>query len=118
MERHTPTVAELVRHAAEAADPAGHDPSVARLQVQLEDDDEPVTAVQNLEERLALAAEGADYDADDPGVAVATAVVLYLAGRGGQPDYDRDPDELIELAIRSQWHGDPPDYVADWLAAR
>ena len=118
MDRHTPTVAELVRRAAEAADPAGSDPSVGRLQVQLEDDDEPVTAVQNLEERLALAAEGADYDADEPGVAVATAVVLYLAHRGGQPAYDRDPDELIQLAVRNQWHGDPPDYVADWLAAR
>jgi hypothetical protein len=58
MDRHTPTVAELVRRAAEAADPAGRDASLARLQVQLEDDDEPVTAVQNLEERLALAAEG------------------------------------------------------------
>ena len=61
MDRRTPTVAELVRHAAEAANPAGRDPSVARLQVQLEDD-EPVTAVENLEERLAVAAEGADYD--------------------------------------------------------
>lgn len=60
MERHTPTVAELVRRAAEAADRAGRDPSVAQLQVQLEDDDEPVTAVENLEERLAVAAEGAD----------------------------------------------------------
>jgi hypothetical protein len=77
-----------------------------------------VTAVQNLEERLALAAEGPDYDADDPGVAVTTAVVLYLAGRGGQLDYDRDPNEPIQLAVRNQWHGDPPDYVADWLAAR
>jgi hypothetical protein len=38
MDRHTPTVAELVRRAAEAADPAGRDPSLARLQVQLEDD--------------------------------------------------------------------------------
>ena len=118
MDRHTATVAELVRRAAEAADPAGRDPSVAQLQVQLEDDDEPVTAVENLEERLAVAAEGADYDVEEPGVAVATAVVLYLAGRGGQPDYDRDPNELIQLAVRNQWHGDPPDYVADWLAAR
>ena len=115
MDRHTPTVAELVRRAAEVADPAGRDPKVARLHVQLEDDDEPVTAVENLEERLAVAAEGADYDVEDPGVAVATAVVLYLAGRGGQPDYDRDPNELIQLAVRNQWRGDPPDYVADWL---
>ena len=118
MDRRTPTVAELVRRAAEVADPGGRDPSVAQLQLQLEDDDEPVTAVDNLEERLAIAAEGADYDVEDPAVAVATAVVLYLALRGGDPDYDRDPDELIQLAVRNQWHGDPPDYVSDWLAAR
>jgi hypothetical protein len=35
----------------------------------LEDDDEPVTAVENLEEPLALAAEGADYQAENPAVA-------------------------------------------------
>jgi hypothetical protein len=118
MNRRTPTVAELVRHAVAISDPAGNDPSLSRLEMQLEDDDEPVTAVQNLEERLAIAAEGADYDVDDPGVAVATAVVLYLAARGGQADYDRDPDELIRLAVRAQWHGDPPHYVTHWLAAR
>jgi hypothetical protein len=118
MERRTPTVAELVRRAVEICDPAGHDPSLARLETQLEDDDEPVTAVENLEERLAIATEGADYYVDDPGVAVATAIVLYLAARGGEADYDRDPDELIRLAVRAQWHGDPPHYVADWLTAR
>ena len=72
MDRRTPTVAELVRVAVEAADPT----------------------------------EGADYDVEDPGVAVATAVVLYLGQRGGNPDYDRDPNELIRLAVRTQWHGD------------
>jgi hypothetical protein len=118
MDRPTPTVAELVRRAVEICDPAGHDSSLARLEMQLEDDDEPVTAVENLEERLAIAAEGADYDLEDPAVAVATAVVLYLAARGGEADYDRNPDQLIQLATRAQWHGDPPDYVAGWLAAR
>jgi hypothetical protein len=118
VDRRTPTVAELVRRAVEICDPAGHDPSLSRLEMQLEDDDEPVTAVDNLDERLAIAAEGADYDVEDPGVAVATAVVLYLGARGGEVDYDRDPNELIRLAVRAQWHADPPDYVADWLAER
>lgn len=44
--------------------------------------------------------------------------VLQLAAHGGEADYDRDPDELIRLAARAQWHRDPPYYVADWLAAR
>lgn len=118
VERRTPTVAELVRLAVEISDPDGRDPVLGRLEQQLEDDDEPVTAVENLEERLALAAEGADYEAEDPAVAVASAVVLYLASKGGQASYDRDPSELRRLAVRAQWHGDPPTYVADWLGDR
>jgi hypothetical protein len=118
MDRPTPTVSGLVRRAVEISDPDGRDPALGRLDEQLEDDDEPVTAVENLEERLALAAEGADYDAEDPAVAVASAVVLYLASKGGRASYDRDPDELIRLAVRAQWHGDPPSSVADWLGAR
>jgi hypothetical protein len=118
VDRRTPTVAELVRHAVEVCDPEGLDPALGRLEQQLEDDDEPVTAVENLEERLALAAEGADYEAEDPAVAVASAVVLYLASKQGQASYDRDPSELMRLAVRAQWHGDPPTTVADWLEGR
>jgi hypothetical protein len=118
VDRPTPTVSELVRLAVEICDRDGRDPALGRLEEQLEDDDAPVTAVDNLEERLALAAEGADYDAEDPAVAVATAVVLYLASRGGEASYDRDPDELIRLAVRAQWHGDPPNSVVDWLEDR
>jgi hypothetical protein len=118
VDRPTPTVAELVRRAVEVCDPDGRDPALGRLEEQFEDDDEPVTAVENLEERLALADEGADYEVEAPAVAVASAVVLYLAAKGGTPDYDRNPRELIRLAVRAQWHGDTPDYVVDWLAGR
>ena len=115
VDRRTPTVSELVRRAVEVSDPDGRDPALGRLEEQLEDDDEPVTAVENLEERLALAAEGADYEGENPAVAVASAVVLYLASKQGQESYDRDPSELRRLAVRAEWHGDPPSYVADWL---
>jgi hypothetical protein len=118
VDRPTPTVSELVRRAVEISDPEGRDEALSRFEEQLEDDDEPVTAVDNLEERLAIAAEGADYDVEDPPVAVATAVVLYLAAHGGEENADRDPYELMRLAVRAQWGGDPPDYVADWLARR
>ena len=118
VERRTPTVAELVRRAVEVSDPDGRDPALGRLEEQFEDDDEPVTAVENLEERLALAAEGADYDGDNPAVAVASAVILYLASKHGQASYDRDPSELRRLAVRAGWHGDPPSDVADWLRER
>jgi hypothetical protein len=51
-------VADLVRRAIEVCDPEDREPSLGRFQEQLEDDDEPVTSVENLEERLAIAAGG------------------------------------------------------------
>ena len=118
MEPKTPTVSDLVRIAVQVCDPEDVDPDLGQFEEQLEDDDTPITAVQNLEERLALAAEGADYEIENPAVSVATAVVLYLAAKRGRADYDRDPEELMKLAARAQWHGDPPSAVADWLADR
>jgi hypothetical protein len=118
VDRRTPTVSDVVRRAVEICDRDGRDPALGRLEEQFEDDDEPVTAVENLEERLALAAEGADYEVEDPAVAVASAVVLYLAAKGGTASYDRDPRELMRLAVRAQWRDDPPTYVVDWLAGR
>jgi hypothetical protein len=49
---------------------------------------------------------------------VASAVVLFLASRGADTGYDRNPDELITLAVRAQWGKNPPDQVTDWVAAR
>ena len=118
MDRKTPTVSDLVRIAAEVVDPDDDDPDVGHFEEQLEDDDAPITAIDNLEERLALAAEGADYDIENPAVSVATAVVIYLASKRGRSNYDRDPSELLRLAARAQWRGDPPDDVADWLGGR
>jgi hypothetical protein len=118
VDRPTPTVAELVRRAVEIADPDDRDPALGEFEEQLEDDDTPITAVENLEERLALAAEGADYEIENPSVSMATAVVLYLASKHGEASGDRDPRELLSLAARAQWRGDPPSDVADWLADR
>jgi hypothetical protein len=118
MDRRTPTVAELVRRAVEICDPADRDEALGRFEQQLEDDDQPITAVENLEERLALASEGADYEIESPALSVATAVVLYLASKPGRTDAVRDPHELMQLAARAQWHQDPPTGVADWLAVR
>jgi hypothetical protein len=116
--RHTPTVSELVRRAVEIADPDDRDGALGEFEEQLEDDDTPITAVENLEERLAIAAEGADYEIENPAVSMAVAVVLYLASKHGASSGDRKPRELLSLAARAQWRGDPPSAVADWLAER
>jgi hypothetical protein len=116
MDRRTPTVSDVVRRAVEICDPDDVDPTLGRLEEQLEDDDEPITAVENIEERLAWALEGVDYDVEDPGVAVASAIVLYLAAHPN--DVERADDEgILERAVRAQWRGDTPEYVEEWLSA-
>src|SRR5437868_4403657 len=110
------TVAELVRHAVGICDPDDEDADLGEFEVQLEDDDEPVSAVENLEERLAVAEEGADVLLEKPAVMMATAVALYLASR---PDELRgDPEHVLRLAARAEWRGDPPSAVVDWLSER
>ena len=118
MDRRTPTMSDLVRLAVEVCDPDDDDPVLGRLQQQFEDDDEPITAVENVEERLAIATEGVDYEIENPAVSVAIAVVLYLARRRSAAGYDRNPAELMRLAARAQWRRDPPSAVVDWLADR
>ena len=118
MDRRTPSVSDVVRRAVELCDPDDVDPALGRLERQFEDDDEPITAVENIEERVAIALEGADFDAENPAVTVASAVVLYLAAHPGEVDSDEDPDHVIRRAVKAQWRGDTPRYVDAWLAGR
>jgi hypothetical protein len=110
------TLAEVARRAVEICDPQDTDAVLGDYFLRFEDADEPITAVQNLEERIALAAEGVDADAGDPSIAVANAVILYLAHR--RDEMDDDPADVLRLAARAEWKGDPPEVVRDWLADR
>jgi hypothetical protein len=110
------TLAEVARRAVEICDPSGTDGVLGDYFVRFEDADEPITAVQNLEERIALAAEGVDVDVADPSIAVANAVILYLAFR--RDEFDDDPEDILRLAARAEWKGDPPEVVRDWLSDR
>jgi hypothetical protein len=110
------TLAEVARRAVEICDPQGTDAVLGDYFLRFEDADEPIVAVQNLEERIALAAEGVDADVADPSIAVANAVILYLAHR--RDEMDDDPDDVLRLAARAEWKGDPPEVVRDWLADR
>jgi hypothetical protein len=110
------TLFEIVKRAVEIADPDDTDPRLGELLEQFEDADEPVTAIQNLEERLAIAQEGADVELDDPAVAVASAVILYLAHR--RDELGGEPEKILRLAARAEWQGDPPETVVEWLEDR
>jgi hypothetical protein len=110
------TLSEIARRATEIVDPQGADDDVIRLYTQLEDDDRPITAVQNLEERLATAEEGADVEGDNPAVAMSVALVLYLAHKREQ--LEDDPEDVLRLAARAEWKGQPPAAVQNWLEER
>lgn len=110
------TVFMVAKRAVEVCDPSDADPALGDFLLQFEDADEPITAVQNLDERIALASEGVDSDVQDPAVQMAGAVMLYLAHRRDQ--LDDDPDELLRLAARSEYRGQPPGLIAAWLADR
>jgi hypothetical protein len=110
------TLFEIVKRAVEIVDPDDRDPRLGDLLAQFEDADEPVTAIQNLEERLALAEEGADVELQDPAVAAAAAVILYLAHR--RDELDDDPEKVLRMATRAEWQGDPPETIVEWLEDR
>src|SRR3954452_7320163 len=110
------SLADLARRAVQICDPDDTDAVRGDYLTKLEDAAEPVTAIQNLEERVALAAEGVDADVADPSIAVANAVILYLAHR--RDEMDDDPEVILRLTARAEWQGSPPEAVADWLADR
>ena len=103
-------LSELVRRACGIVDPDDEDGVVGEFELRFEDADEPVTGIDNLEERIAF---GAD---EDPAVTMAQAVVLHLAHK--REDLDDDDIDILALAARSQFNGNPPQAVADWLVDR
>ena len=110
------TLFEIAKRAVEISDPTGADDRLSGLLEQFEDADEPVTAIQNLEERVALAVEGVDVEIDDPAVSMAAATILYLARR--RDELTDEPAKILRLSARAEWKGDPPNSVRDWLAER
>ena len=115
------TLADVARRAVEVCDPNGTDDSLTRLLQELEDDDEPIAAIEDIEERVNEAVGRVDVDAVDPepeGVidatlAMARAVIVYLAFR--RDELFEDPIELLRLAARAEFHGKPPPQIAQWL---
>jgi len=110
------TLFEIAKRAVEISDPTAADERLSDLLLQFEDADEPVTAIQNLEERVAIAVEGVDPEIGDPAVSIAAATILYLAHR--RDELGDEPHKVLRMAARAEWKGDPPESVRDWLADR
>ena len=102
-------LSDLVRRATAIVDADGADEAVTNFSARHEDDDIPVRGIlDGLEERLNF---GVD---EDPSVVMAQAVVLYLAHR--LDELDDDADEILVLAARSEFDGQPPETVRAWLS--
>ena len=107
------TVFEVVRRAVEVCDD-GTSEGLDDLLVRFEDDDEPISAVTNIEDRLNEKLGPPDADELEAPLTMARAVVTYLAYR--RDEIDAPPVELLRLASRAEFEDHPPDYVARWLA--
>jgi hypothetical protein len=109
------TLSAVARRAAEVVDPTDDDSDVADLLTQFEDADEPVGAVlDGLEERVAEAVGRVDPDATLPAVQMMGAVITYLGHRRDEvSDVEAD---ILRLAARSEYDGDPPEVIEEWLA--
>ena len=103
-----PSLFEVVHRAVEVTDPSGSY-GVGDLLRYVEDSDEPVTAHADIETELAELKGRVDPQDEDPAVMMAIAVATYLAFR--RDEIDDDPDDILRLAARAEYDGNPPDNV-------
>jgi hypothetical protein len=106
------TLADAVRRAVDACDST----TAEDVLVRFEDRDEPITTLSDPDGQLAEAFGAIDPQEEDPEVQMIRAVTVYLAFRRDQAS-DSDED-LLRLAARSEWDGNPPDHVRAWLQER
>jgi hypothetical protein len=110
-----PTLFQVVHRAVQVTDPSG-ELGVADLLGPVEDSDEPVTSHQEIEAELAELKGRVDPQDEDPAVMMAIAVATYLAFR--RDELDDDPGDLLRLAARAEYDGNPPENVRAWLEER
>jgi hypothetical protein len=111
----TPTLFAIVHRAAEVCDPAGAEDGASELLRRFEDRDEPVGSAAAAEQAIAEAKGAVDPQDEDPVAMMTAAVATYLAYRRDELDGDRA--DLLVLAARAEYDGNPPEPVAGWLAA-
>src|SRR5947208_12505216 len=109
------TLSRVARPAAEVAAPAADDSDVADVLAQFEDADEPINGVlDGLDERVAECVGRVDPDGTLPAVQMMGAIIVYLGHRRDEVD-DVEAD-VLRLAARAEFDGDPPPVIEEWLA--
>jgi hypothetical protein len=105
----------VVHRAIAVCELGAYDDRLDELLARFDDDDEPVTGQEGLEARLDEACGAVDPDWEQTPLAIARAVIVYLAYR--RDELDADPARLLRLAVRAEFDGAPPPALADWLSA-
>jgi hypothetical protein len=115
MDRRPVSLFDVVKRAADIVDPDDDDAVVGDFERAFEDDDEPVAAL-DVEERVGEVLAELDPAINNGSLAVAGALTVYLSFR--RDELHQDPRELIKLAVRAEWQGEPPEPVVEWLDDR
>lgn len=110
------TLSEIVRRAAEVVDPDDTDGVIGEFEMAFEDADEPVTALDDVENRVATVLQRLDPAVASGTLSMLGALTTYLAYR--REEIDADDATLLRLAARAEWSGKPPAAVVEWLEAR
>jgi hypothetical protein len=113
-----PTVAEAVRDAAAIVDPGDSDDAITALYEIYEDDDRPVTAVEDLPGTLVATAEGIDPEGDDGAVLACAAAAAWLGMHPHDRNEDHEPEHVLREGVRIAFRGDVPPQVESYLSAR
>jgi hypothetical protein len=114
----TPTVSEAVRDAAAIVDPDGSDDAIMALYEIYEDDDRPVTAVEDLVGTLVATAEGIDPEGDDGAVLTCAAAAAWIGTNPRDRNQDQDADHVLREGARVAFGKETAPQVADYLASR
>jgi hypothetical protein len=106
---------DVVKRAADIVDPDDDDAVVGDFERAFEDDDEPVAGL-DVQERVSEVLAQLDPAVNNGSLAVAGALTVYLSFR--RDELHADPRALLQLAVRAEWEGDPPEPVVEWLDDR
>lgn len=114
-EPHIPTIAEVVRRAVDACDATGVDNNLGELLERFEDADEPVGDADYARRRIEEGVGAIDPQEEDGAIQTAAAVATYLVYR--RVETGSAPADLLRLAARAEFDGNPPPPVANFLAS-
>jgi hypothetical protein len=114
----TPTVSDAVRDAAALVDPGDGDDAITALYEIYEDDDRPVTAVEDLAGTLVATAEGIDPEGDDGALLATAAAAVWLGMHPRDRNEDHEVDHVIREGVRATFGKDAPRQLREYLESR